>query len=145
MQIASQPEAAIYRKPMVYVNFVRMPLGNLDDAGASGSGQPQAELEDDSTEYAVLKEVHERRVTHNFVQNKRAILWWSARIDYQEYLPDQSLKLESDEDVDLGSHGSEENASHDAHNVCANIQRRSFNRHTRPPSPGCTTRAGISS
>ena len=39
MQIASQPEAAIYGKPMVYVNFVPRAPGHLDDAEASTSGQ----------------------------------------------------------------------------------------------------------
>lgn len=53
MQIASQPEAAIYGKPMVYVNFVRSASGNLDDVGASTSGQPQEELEEGSTKCAV--------------------------------------------------------------------------------------------
>ena len=50
MQIASQSEAAIYGKPMVYVNFVHRAPGNLDDAGASGRGQPQAMREDGRTE-----------------------------------------------------------------------------------------------
>ena len=48
MQIASQPEAVIYGKPMVYVNFVRRAPENFDDAGASGSGQLQAQFEDGS-------------------------------------------------------------------------------------------------
>ena len=109
MQIASQPEAAIHGRPMVYANFVRRPPGNLDDAGASGSGQPQAELEDSSTESAVLEEVHERRVAHNFVQ-EGAGLWWSTRIDWHEYLPNQPLGLESDEDADPSSDGSDDDA-----------------------------------
>lgn len=108
MWIASQPEATIYGKSMVYVNFVRRALGNLDDAGASGSGHPQAVLEDESTECAVLEEVYERRLTHNFVQNEGAGQWWLAHIDCHEYLPDQPVGLEFDEGVDNGSDGSKD-------------------------------------
>ena len=43
MPIASQCEAAIYGRLMVYVNFVRRALGHLDDAGASTREQAQPE------------------------------------------------------------------------------------------------------
>ena len=106
MQIASQPEAAIYRRPMVYVNFVPRAPGHLDDVGASTSGQAQPEPEDGSTECASSEDCP----AHNFVRNEGAESWWSTCIDCHEYLPDQALALESDEDADPSSDGSDDDA-----------------------------------
>ena len=50
MQIAAKPEAAIYGRPMVYMNFMHRMSANLDDASASGSEEVQKVHEDGSTE-----------------------------------------------------------------------------------------------
>ena len=106
MEIVSQPEAAIHGKPMVYVNFVHRVSGNPDDAEASTSGQAQPEPEDGSTECAAS----EGSLVPNFVPNEGPETWWSARIDCHEYLSDEALGLESDEDTDPSSDGTDEDA-----------------------------------
>ena len=42
--------------------------------------------------------------------NKGAKVWWSARIDCHEYLPNEPLRLEFDEDTDPSSDDSDEDA-----------------------------------
>lgn len=44
----------------------------------------------------------------NFVPNEGAKTWWSTRIDCHEYLPDEPLGLESEEDTDPSSNGTNE-------------------------------------
>ena len=52
----------------------------------------------------------DRRLAENFVENEGAGEWWSALIDCHDYLPDQLLGLESNEDANPGSDGSDEDA-----------------------------------
>lgn len=50
MEIAGNPEGAIYGRPMVYVRFIERVSSNIDEASVSGSGKVQAVGDDGSTE-----------------------------------------------------------------------------------------------
>ena len=110
MGVVCNPAAAIYARPMVYVQFVE----RTGTSGVGGSGEA-ADEEEPALVSGVGGDAGEevddgdlRRRADNFEPNEGVERWWAARIDCHEYLADQVEEVESEEEEDVETASSED-------------------------------------
>ena len=91
MEVVCNPAAAIYARPMVYVQFVERTESST--MGGSGGVDADAAVGGDADEE--VGDADLRRRADNFEPNEGVERWWAARIDCHEYLADQVEEVES--------------------------------------------------
>ena len=104
MRLVSTPGAAMYGRPMVYVQFVDR------DEGCSAALELQLNATEGSHEIvlAATEDNPTNEEEGQIVTNEDAGPFWSARVDLFEVLPTMPNELDSDEDGEQESDGSEE-------------------------------------